>query len=241
MAAFVAQSGKYTGYSFDYIKQIDPDYLMRFKRRTNQTGYHVFTEWLMTQPRPERHMIATGKHKGKSYDEVWRRYPRYILKIYDRKKGPLYDNAIEWFQIRFPDIQKKRLKYASGGEELAIAFFRKHNIHFLFEFSLPSLPNKRLDFMFEHGPNKYILEIDGIQHFQLTKYFHRSLAKFKKYRQNDITKSLAVLKEGYRLIRIDFSELPRLDAHLIHAIRSNVKVYFTDALKYEYIIGHLPY
>lgn len=236
MSAHVIPTGKYKGQCYDDIVKINPNYIKYLIRKNHQLQYPIFQEWLNLQPKSPQIKFTSGKHKGMTYDEVWRRYPRYIFKIYDRHKGPMYDKAESWFKFHEHDLQKKRLKYASNSEDVAVAYFRKYNISFIFEFSLPDLPGKRFDFRFNINGAKYILEIDGAQHFKHTKYFHRSVAKFRKYQENDVVKSVAAMRSGYRLIRIDFSELTKLEYHLNCAIQQNCQIYFSNAVRYSYII-----
>lgn len=239
MAAFVASSGKHKNLSYDHIVSIDPDYIAYLIRRRHYDKCPIFRAWWDTQPKAPHITFSSGKHKGKTYDEVWRTSPRYILKIYDRKKGKMFDQGKAWFEFHQAQIQRKRLRYATNGEELAVTFFRKYNIPFTFEFSLPNLPGKRIDFMFEYAGEKYCLEIDGVQHFKHTKYFHRRVGKFAKYQQTDIAKSIAAVQLGYHLIRIAFSDLPKLEEHLMYALQYKFRVYFSNTDKYGYIITHL--
>lgn len=239
MAASTAPTGKHKNLSYDHIATIDPAYIEYLVKRRQHDKCPIFRAWWEAQPKSPSITFKSGKYKGRTYDEVWRTSPRYILKIYDRKSGKLYQQALAWFEFNQARIQQKRLKYATNGEELAVTFLQKHHIPFVFEFSLPVLPGKRFDFMFKRDDQAYILEIDGIQHFKHTKYFHRRPAKFAKYQENDIIKSITALQQGYRLIRIDYAELPKLEAHLTSAFQSSCQIYFSDVTKYAYIIKHL--
>lgn len=239
MSAYIAQTGKYRGQYYDDIAKKYPKYIKYLIRRDHQLQCPVFQGWLATRPRSPQINFTSGKHKGKSYDEVWRRYPHYIFKIYDRRKGPMYEKGKEWFDFHTNDLQKKRLKYATNGEEIAAMILLKNNIPFTFEFSLPNLLYKRFDFMFVINDIRYILEIDGAQHFKHIKYFHRNVTKFKKYQENDINKSIVAIRSGYRLIRIDFSELAKFEFHLNSAIQQNCQIYFSSLTKYNYIIERL--
>ena len=63
-----------------------------------------------------------------------------------------------------------------------------------------------------------LIEFDGRQHFEHVRYFHRTVSKFNRRRQADVRKTREALKQGYRLIRIDYACLRNIETHLDFAL-----------------------
>jgi hypothetical protein len=108
------------------------------------------------------------------------------------------------------------------------------------EFILSSLPRKRFDLSFVYNDIDYLLEFDGQQHFEYIEFFHRNgEEEFKQKQQVDILKTQHALTNGYRLIRIDHTQVDRVAEHIQRAFEHTSEthpVYFSNSALYQYII-----
>ncbi len=101
---------------------------------------------------------------------------------------------------------------------------------------LPTLPNRRYDFYFIYQNKEYLVEYDGQQHFQYTPFFHNNQTTFKKRQNDDIMKTNHALKQGYNLIRIDYTQLNNISFHLNCALSSQDRLYLSTPIIYEYCL-----
>ncbi len=124
---------------------------------------------------------------------------------------------------------------ASRGEKAVKKYLEEHNITYEREFILESLPRKRFDFRFEHKEIGYLLEFDGIQHFKETKHFHREENSFEKGQRVDRRKTRHALRNGYRLIRIDYTQVDNVHRHIRRALRSEENLYLSSSEMYSYL------
>lgn len=185
-------------------------------------------------------IFNSGKYKGRTYEDVFRTAPGYIFKIMDRQ-GPMYTRELEWFENRQKSIQNRRLSIkATKGEKAARNSLKEIDSMFIYEFHLEALPKKRYDFKFIHESLPYILEIDGSQHFIFPSKFHRTQAKFRKYQKTDVLKTHIAIINGYRVIRIDYTQICNLDFHLTTALSKRSWLYLSNVEKYKYLTENLP-
>lgn len=130
----------------------------------------------------------------------------------------------------------------SKGELKCEEVLNKLQIPFVTEYSFPDLPRRYFDFKFELNGKKYLLEYDGIQHFQQQEFFNDSEEKIKKRQEHDIEKSRHALAHGYYVIRIEHTQLHKLEAHLkqaMNTLQGKFKAYYSNTGMYEYIIETL--
>jgi very-short-patch-repair endonuclease len=114
----------------------------------------------------------------------------------------------------------------------------KLQIAFETQLSLPDLTRRYFDFAFELNGKKYLLEYDGIQHFERRELFDYSDAELKKRQKHDIEKSKHAVTNGYHLIRIDHTQLHKVEEHLIQAmnvLQGKFRTYHSNSNMYEYI------
>lgn len=126
----------------------------------------------------------------------------------------------------------------SNGETNCQEILDKLKIEYKIEYIIPSLSKKRFDLMFNYQNNKYLLEYDGIQHFEFSPFFHKKIENFEEKQKTDILKSQKAIEEGYYLIRIDYSNEKNIEEHITNALNTlnkNNKIYYSDITKYEYI------
>lgn len=123
---------------------------------------------------------------------------------------------------------KGELKCAQSFKELRIAFVPK--------FRIPVYKQKEYDFLFEWNGIKYILEYDGIQHHKNNSYFHRTPDAFADTQKNDHDFTILALNQGYRVIRIDYTNIKNISRHIVTAVNSGKILYYSDDALYS----HLP-
>jgi predicted Zn-ribbon and HTH transcriptional regulator/very-short-patch-repair endonuclease len=132
---------------------------------------------------------------------------------------------------------------SSKGERKCNDLLIRLKLPFESQFKIQELGRKRFDFMFEFNNNSYIIELDGKQHHEFVPYFHKTENNFLYKQSIDIEKTITAVKNGYYIIRIDHTQFDNIYDHISEATKKltpKCKCYFTNASKYEYIIGKLP-
>ncbi len=89
----------------------------------------------------------------------------------------------------------------SQGEETVRRFLIDRNIAFKKEFSFPG-SRKLYDFLLTEY--NIFIEYDGKQHFNFTKFWHKTEDGFAAERANDVEKTVKAIQAGYQIIRIDY-------------------------------------
>jgi hypothetical protein len=125
-------------------------------------------------------------------------------------------------------------------EKQAREFLETNNISMKSQFGIPELPRKKFDFYFEYNGFKYLLEVDGEQHFMFKSIFHKTAEGFRYNQHIDALKSRAAIEFGYRLIRIDWSEIPNIAYHMTNALNGNYSSYLSSNVKYSYLFESIP-
>lgn len=92
--------------------------------------------------------------------------------------------------------------YGSIPSQYCCEYLQSKNIEFQCEKSLPILPNRRFDFSFNYNGKKWIIEIDGLQHFKITNMWHKDKEDFLNAQKIDIQKNKAAILSGYLMVRI---------------------------------------
>lgn len=123
----------------------------------------------------------------------------------------------------------------SSLEVEARVFLERNNVPLISQAILETLPRRRFDFYFEYNNNKYLLELDGKQHFEYIPFFHSTFDNFKYNQEVDRVKTYAAYVSGYRVIRIDYTQLFNTGTHILHAVNQNQSLYFSNIKMYEYI------
>lgn len=125
----------------------------------------------------------------------------------------------------------------SQGELLVKEALNSLNITFSVEYRLNVLRPFRFDFYFVHQGNNWLIEFDGKQHFKEIPHFHKEHADFEKRREIDKLKTYTACTNGYKLIRIDYTNTNE-DSVLFHiekALALNHSVYYSDAELYRWL------
>lgn len=127
----------------------------------------------------------------------------------------------------------------SKGEEKIANILKANNLNFRREVSfknLKSLKHRDLKFDFVvFNDKKHIIcciEVDGIQHFQPTKYFNQTGSKFKQAQERDRIKNKFCLVNKIPLIRIPYWALDDITLKKIFSTPEFVvkSVYHNDRL-----------
>lgn len=128
---------------------------------------------------------------------------------------------------------------SSHGEIACFDILTEMKISFKSQYSIKSLPDRRYDFMFVHNTIPYILEFDGMQHFQFKELFHHNYQGFLEKQSIDVMKTQAAINEGYRVLRIDYTQIDNIKYHIENGLSSSTVIYFSNAEMYQYISSRL--
>jgi very-short-patch-repair endonuclease len=124
---------------------------------------------------------------------------------------------------------------ASIGERNVRATLQGWNIPFSQQAILPILPRRKFDFYFEYQGRKILLEVDGQQHMNFVRKFHKNKAKFVEAQIVDRVKTYCALQSGFYLIRIDYTQINNVAYHIATAIGLGCPLYLSDPILYKYI------
>lgn len=106
---------------------------------------------------------------------------------------------------------------------------------FIREFRIPSLPTRRYDFMFEYDSKRYLLEFDGIQHFEYIEFFHLIYEAFIEKQTVDRIKTEKAIEADFKIIRIDHTNVKNVGFHIQTALNSDETIYVSNKLMYQYL------
>ena len=127
----------------------------------------------------------------------------------------------------------------SGGELLIGRILSQWKVLFREQYRIPTNPSKRYDFMFVIRNTNIILEFDGIQHFKYIPFFHKTEDNFLERQQVDRDKTNIAISSGYYLIRIDHTQINKIEYHIRAAIdyfsNSTNKLYLSNWEMYLYL------
>jgi very-short-patch-repair endonuclease len=111
------------------------------------------------------------------------------------------------------------------------------NISYLRQYQVAQLPNKYYDFYFEYNGQKFLVELDGEQHFNCTSFYHDV---FIHKQHMDRLKTRVAYDFGYKLIRIDHRELGNVRSHILQGIHYDKQIYLSTPKMYEYLNSIIP-
>ena len=137
-------------------------------------------------------------------------------------------NHHEW-NVRPNDIQSGYwclICNLSKGEEAIRNFLKYNNIYHVEQYQLKELSKKKYDFYVYYNNVHYLIEYNV--------HFHRTEEEYK-YRQNcDRLKNYMVILLGYKIVRIDYTQLKYNNDHLQYAL-SRDEHYYTNYNMYSYL------
>lgn len=114
------------------------------------------------------------------------------------------------------------------------AILKQLNIPYICQYRLPVIPALRYDFYFIILDQKYLVEYDGAQHFQMN-HFRRSEEEFFFGQNLDRLKTYIAIISGCKIVRIDYTQLKNCSEYLIKGIGSLDNHYFSRPEMYEYL------
>lgn len=124
----------------------------------------------------------------------------------------------------------------SRPEKQAEVTLRSLNIDYQAQFTVPNF-HGRYDFYFECKGIKYVIEIDGPQHFTYSIFFHHTHTL--QDRQNkDVDKTLKAFELGFKVIRVAYTD--DIDYHIRKGLESPEKFYYSDVEMYDWLIKRHP-
>lgn len=134
--------------------------------------------------------------------------------------------------------KKRRRKkiVLSQGEAYCGNLLRELDLNPTSQYSIPLLPKYRFDYHFVYQDREYLLEFDGKQHFEFTRWFHRSPRSFHNKQERDFLKSTVALMSGYHLIRVAYNDLPRCGDFLRDALQGEGRLYLSNNNMYQYLL-----
>lgn len=132
---------------------------------------------------------------------------------------------------------KRRRKRQSKGQNACKKCLTDFGLQPIAEVQISGMPRSKFDFMFSCNDKKYILEFDGIQHFQYSQWFHRKEANFPKRQRKDVLKTVAAILNGFIVIRIAYTEEININTILAEVISTTqVKwLYLFPPSKYDWL------
>lgn len=123
----------------------------------------------------------------------------------------------------------------SKGEKACTQYLNSKNILFDPQAKIKLLPTRAYDFMFKFDDIYWLLEFDGIQHFEFVQHFHDDDDYFYEKQQVDIMKTASAIIEGYYMIRIDHTQINNISYHMEQAFLLKHKLYLSTPRMYDYL------
>lgn len=119
----------------------------------------------------------------------------------------------------------------SSGENAIASYLTEKGIPYKSQRTIIGLARKRYDFIIED--KKIVIEYDGEMHFKFIPYYHVNEEFFKHRQLVDRVKTIHALSSGYRVIRIDYSQLLNINFLLDWALNITDPFCVTTPKLYE--------
>lgn len=127
----------------------------------------------------------------------------------------------------------------SKGKLACESILKALGIQYISQATITSLPTRKYDFSFIYKGSTFLLEFDGMQHFQYVEHFHLNIDKFIEKQHIDYIKTQRALYQGYKVIRISYLQFDNIKHHIITALNLNKELYLSDPEIYQYISSKL--
>lgn len=146
-------------------------------------------------------MSSKSKLRTKKQEEKIesKRYDSFCYNDECRKK---FYPLIEYKYEKCQKCEYKFARMGSQGERSIAMILNILNIKFIAQYIVRINGNKRF-FDFYIPKYNLFIEFDGEQHFKYIKYFHKTKNGFNRSKESDIDKTIYVLENGERIMRID--------------------------------------
>lgn len=128
----------------------------------------------------------------------------------------------------------------SHGEEAVRKVLTDAAIPFVPQFQHALLPTRKYDFAFVYNGQHYIIEFDGEQHFNYVPFFHKDENMFKFKQEIDRIKTYVAILSGYKVIRIDYSQIANVSLHILTALTVNQTLYLSTPELYNSWLIYAP-
>lgn len=125
----------------------------------------------------------------------------------------------------------------SQGEQICQECLRKLGLKYEREKEIPEMPGRRYDFFFQTRGSRWLLEFDGQQHFEKTKFHTRR--EYEEAREVDVQKTLIPLSAGYGVIRIDYMQKLHVERHILAAIGGLPRLCLSTPSMYGWISARI--
>lgn len=102
------------------------------------------------------------------------------------------------------------------------------------------LPTKRYDFYFFYNGTHYLLEFDGIQHFEYNTLFYSDDDEFRRRQMIDCLKTYIAISTGYRMIRIDYTQLGKVYQCIVEALKLQIPLIVSLPQMYSWLGSTIP-
>lgn len=166
--------------------------------------------------------VYTGTHR--KVELVCPNEHRYLVRPHDFKDG-----------CRCPMCPRSM----SNGESSSYKYLIERKISPICEYTIKhiiELENRRYDFYFELDDMKYLIEIDGKQHFKFVPFFHENYDEFLYRQQVDRQKTFLPINEAdYKVIRIDYTQENNIPFHIEQALKLDKSLYLSTPEMYQYL------
>jgi len=170
---------------------------------------------------------------GTSHEKIYIHYPEEVIKC--ARDWNICNNIPKQHNILITDDVVKINNRQSKGETLCKNYLSSNNITYEYQFRFSNYKVRFYDFKFTHENHKYILEYDGIQHFNKSKLYHKTFYTFLKQQKRDRKKMIKAIQNGYHIIRIDYTQESNIKEHIDKALTLKQKIYYSTEIMYEYL------
>lgn len=124
----------------------------------------------------------------------------------------------------------------SKGEFQVSQALNNLGISYVTQYRHPYLRSHKYDFYFIYNGMHFLIEFDGIQHFQKT-LFHQNHDNFERRQEYDRLKTFIGLQTGYRLIRIDYTKINQVINYILYALQNNITFLVSSPELYSWLLG----
>ena len=125
---------------------------------------------------------------------------------------------------------------ASKGEREIRLILQNLNIQFEQQWSPSFLSSRRYDFKFMYNGQPFLIEYDGEQHFHYVRKYHRSKKGFEDHQAADKIKTWVPTEQGFRVIRIDYTQIEHARHHILTALQVQPMVYLSTPDMYKFLL-----
>lgn len=153
------------------------------------------------------------------------------------------NNTCSLLKLSLRNFNKKLNNTGSPYEKIAMKeLLNIKNIkNVIREYKIKKSSPKCYDFYFRDSlNNKYLLEVDGSQHF-LKNYLNNGTRNLSKQQERDVYYTIMAINKNYKIIRIDKDQIKFIKKHINNFMISDKQSYFTSERKYKHILKSLEF